>query len=707
MSQSVDEDMNSTLERVEMAAIVRGIFDSIVNEPIKQLQMRLEFIKENRFGDVWRDDTERHEKVMSHARDFMQTISASFPCKHAEAAGHIEKSICDLFLEYVYEVLHNSLLSENLFHDSYNETKELISRKIWKIKESLEAKHDERPDQKSELEMMISKTDLFDPIHIHHALLCCQIAYNCQNPEYIEKCLKNLEKEHLLSQLSVSYENEHVPKYVMARCGNVLYVSFKGMKSHIISGTNSSYRGDICKDVLSAAEKIPLKYFARAFINKQRIVFSGHSTGGAIACLVLTFLLAKFKQLEKSYLESHLQCITFGLIPMADIMFRKYVEAIPGAQSCFSHVVQKDDIVPKLFGMENIDMIENEIWELVEHVVKRPLEILSTEHAFSNVSVALDRVLKFVRNFGRSILRGYFNRERFDPFGTYYVMDASASDEKYYVVPAEKSQRFFMINNDEYPSIWDVLRKYLINTITGTTDQKRTTVPLIYNLDQNIMGLDVIDFPGVDDRDKSIPELANLLLSLTRIIIFVVDYRRAHTESTKKWLSILEKEKVPVLVCLTFADKLYAELMGENGDWNAENVKAGVENQFKTIKEQIGPTKHGHQRDLKLTVFAFDNDSKLNTEEGKEKLRKAGLSDELDVGRWIAEKLEDCGQNDVSQNVIRFIEGKEKSTLNSNVNRLSPVAEPATERENGDVQSVQGREGTIGQNPSLSQSGNE
>ena len=56
--------------------------------------------------------------------------------------------------------------------------------------------------------------------------------------------------------------------------------------------------------------------------------------------------------------------------------------------------------------------------------------------------------------------------------------------------------------------------------------------------------------------------------------------RRAHTESTKEWLSILEKEKVPVLVCLTFADKLYAELMGENGDRNVEKVKAGVENQL-------------------------------------------------------------------------------------------------------------------------------
>ena len=62
-------------------------------------------------------------------------------------------------------------------------------------------------------------------------------------------------------------------------------------------------------------------------------------------------------------------------------------------------------------------------------------------------------------------------------------------------------------------------------TITGTTDQKRTTVPLIYNVGQSIKGMDVIDFPGVDDRDKSIPELAELLLSLTRIIVFVVDYR--------------------------------------------------------------------------------------------------------------------------------------------------------------------------------------
>ena len=37
----------------------------------------------------------------------------------------------------------------------------------------------------------------------------------------------------------------------------------------------------------------------------------------------------------------------------------------------------------------------------------------------------------------------------------------------------------------------------------GTTAIKRTTVPFLYNLDGMINGLDVIDFPGVDDRDET------------------------------------------------------------------------------------------------------------------------------------------------------------------------------------------------------------
>ena len=59
----------------------------------------------------------------------------------------------------------------------------------------------------------------------------------------------------------------------------------------------------------------------------------------------------------------------------------------------------------------------------------------------------------------------------------------------------------------------------------GTTAIKRTTVPFLYNLDGVIDGLDVIDFPGVDDRDETIPDLAELLLSIAQVVIFVVDYR--------------------------------------------------------------------------------------------------------------------------------------------------------------------------------------
>ena len=49
----------------------------------------------------------------------------------------------------------------------------------------------------------------------------------------------------------------------------------------------------------------------------------------------------------------------------------------------------------------------------------------------------------------------------------------------------------------------------------------------MYNLDEVVEGLDVVDFPGVDDMDETIPNLAELLITLAQIVIFVVDYRYA------------------------------------------------------------------------------------------------------------------------------------------------------------------------------------
>ena len=49
----------------------------------------------------------------------------------------------------------------------------------------------------------------------------------------------------------------------------------------------------------------------------------------------------------------------------------------------------------------------------------------------------------------------------------------------------------------------------------------------MYNLDEVVEGLDVVDFPGVDDMDETIPDLAELLITLAQIVVFVVDYRYA------------------------------------------------------------------------------------------------------------------------------------------------------------------------------------
>lgn len=46
-------------------------------------------------------------------------------------------------------------------------------------------------------------------------------------------------------------------------------------------------------------------------------------------------------------------------------------------------------------------------------------------------------------------------------------------------------------------------------------------------------------------------------------------YRKIHTDPAKKWLSELEAEDVPLKVCLTHADRLYAELM-ETDDNNPD-----------------------------------------------------------------------------------------------------------------------------------------
>ena len=58
-------------------------------------------------------------------------------------------------------------------------------------------------------------------------------------------------------------------------------------------------------------------------------------------------------------------------------------------------------------------------------------------------------------------------------------------------------------------------------------------------------------------------------------------FRRAHTEAVAEWLKILEEEKVPVLVCLSFADKLFSEYMKGSEYPENREVKSALENELK------------------------------------------------------------------------------------------------------------------------------
>ncbi len=56
-------------------------------------------------------------------------------------------------------------------------------------------------------------------------------------------------------------------------------------------------------------------------------------------------------------------------------------------------------------------------------------------------------------------------------------------------------------------------------------ESKRTTVPFLYSLEPDVDGIDVIDFPGVDDCDANVQRLCRILFQVVHIVIFLVDYR--------------------------------------------------------------------------------------------------------------------------------------------------------------------------------------
>ena len=245
------DPLNPTDDNLVLGMEVKQIFEStcIFQDAMKGFLGPLEFLKENQYGMVWTDENELHERTMGASKKFVNDVMEKFRSKHSEIAQQIDGSACDVFETFFTEKLGESDYGkDSLFKYSFQETKKEFSRRISKLKEKLEREEQKGPKTTSDIEEMISQTELFDPIHIHHALLCCRVACDCKDPEHPERSLEELGEKHLLGELIVSHENDEVPRYVMARCGNVLYVTFRGLPLWKCAGpAEADWRGRISK----------------------------------------------------------------------------------------------------------------------------------------------------------------------------------------------------------------------------------------------------------------------------------------------------------------------------------------------------------------------------------------------------------------------------------------------------------------------------
>jgi GTP-binding protein EngB required for normal cell division len=206
---------------------------------------------------------------------------------------------------------------------------------------------------------------------------------------------------------------------------------------------------------------------------------------------------------------------------------------------------------------------------------------------------------------------------------------------------------------------------------SGTMEAKRTTVPFLYSLEPEVEGIDVIDFPGVDDCNIHIQSHCKTLFQLPQIIIFLVDYRKAHSNASMAWLKAVVEKGVPCLVCLTFGDKLFAECMPSlrrsNLDANDSAIQDQLQEHKETFETQCSQHLLGGEEQLPFTVeicaFDLDKDSVLNEKENRRRLRNVGIKSTADVGEWIVELLQTRNHSKSAESLRKFFDSRSTSIL--------------------------------------------
>ena len=74
------------------------------------------------------------------------------------------------------------------------------------------------------------------------------------------------------------------------------------------------------------------------------------------------------------------------------------------------------------------------------------------------------------------------------------------------------------------------------------------------------------------------------------------------------------------------------------------------------IEGKLGKPSHSHK--TQLFSFSLDNDSVLNSDEGREKLKDVGIGSPSDVGEWLVRVFrKDFGQDELADQLEPFVHG--------------------------------------------------
>eukprot|EP01114_Cavostelium_apophysatum_P012844 TRINITY_DN2973_c0_g1_i2.p1 TRINITY_DN2973_c0_g1~~TRINITY_DN2973_c0_g1_i2.p1 ORF type:complete len:1229 (-),score=174.40 TRINITY_DN2973_c0_g1_i2:86-3772(-) len=391
---------------------------------------------------------------LSEATQTLTTISGAVQSKliKPEKAKKKRKEILDSALQHAQASLTNRNQVHAWLQDAYEkklipyEELEFCILKMKEIAENLELATPSQPKE-PEKPKPFQQLTRYDEIN---CIALCQALYKSETQALHE--LQNRNK-HRTTIRNIRFSNVSSNNcnhfYAIAEAVNpytvngeaieekVIYVAFRGtsdlkdIMTDASAFTHTNWRGKFHSGFYSRARMIPLVYYVDKLFSGYKVVFTGHSIGGAVASVVAARLFLQLHQLGSDL--SNVYCVTFGQPPIGDEDLANLLSEMKNPQtqktvaSHFCSYIHPSDPVPKLLQLsetiraeleENLpDSFRNQIHEFSKYlgmILQRCLEIVIPVAIVPTVLNALKSLAAIVGDWlSKHML------VKFAPFGEY------------------------------------------------------------------------------------------------------------------------------------------------------------------------------------------------------------------------------------------------------------------------------------------------